>query len=306
MGFQSIWSLMNSVVWINLLPKLEPLLQEEKARKTLEAYHERVQQRLEQLSGYYNEWVKDIPEDERGLMPNTHDGARLPCLLALAQADDAQGDLSLEDFLPLSGQVLIEAKVYLTHAKEIAVMMLQDDIHKMPDYDVWYAELESLSADDALSRHYALFECEEQYDVCNTGIVAFEELHSHWRMAHPQTAWGTAGPPQLHVAPGTPAKLLTRIRCRGSYRVGGEMLDAVRLPRNTPRAVLDELVKSGRLYCACGDPSMPPPAELDWLTLVSSVRRHLFKMLPLTLFAHTQYSHVSGHIDKFQRRIDDL
>ncbi len=297
---------MNSVVWINLLPKLEPLLQKEKERKTREAYHGRVERRLEQLSSYYAEWVKDITEDERRLMPNTRDGARLPCLLALAQANDAKGDLSLEDFLPLSGQVLIEAKAYLTRAKEIAVMMLQDNIDKMPDYEVWYAELEALSTDDALSRHYALFECEEQYDVCNTGIITFEELHAHWRTAHPKTAWGTAGPPQLHVAPGTPAKLLTRIRCRGSYRVGGEMLDAVRLPRNSPRAVLDELVKSARLYCACGDPSMPPPGDLDWLKLVSSVRRHLFGMLPLTLFVRTQYSHVSGHIDTFQRRIDDL
>ncbi len=33
---------------------------------------------------------------------------------------------------------------------------------------------------------------------------------------------------------------------------------------------MDDLVWSGRLYCACGDPALPLPEKLTWAKLVSA------------------------------------
>ncbi|KAI0631515.1 hypothetical protein C8Q77DRAFT_141956 [Trametes polyzona] len=251
-----------------------------------EAYNNRVHQRSKQLSGRYVDWVQDISEQERALMPNPCDGALLPCLYDLARCNDAQGDITHEDFLALAGQVLVQARAYAARARATAVQMLLDGMWYLPESEAqesWAKELEGLSTDEALSRHYALFECKRISGVCDTGIFTFEELHAHWRTAHPQHSWGTAASPPPHHQLNARCKLITHICTWGSYRVGGAMLDAVGIPRETPRTELDGLVKAGRLYCSCGDPSMPLPEDSDWRTL---------------------FGHVAGHVHAFELRME--
>ena len=47
------------------------------------------------------------------------------------------------------------------------------------------------------------------------------------------------------------------------------ILDAAGIPEDTWVSDLTQLVSSGRLYCACGNPEIPDPSQLTWADFVS-------------------------------------
>ena len=55
--------------------------------------------------------------------------------------------------------------------------------------------------------------------------------------------------------------------------IARQVLTAVDIPLDTPPSQLDDFVRTGRIYCSCGDPDMPLPNELGWITFVSLYTR---------------------------------
>lgn len=253
--------------WKYLRPKLKALIQEEKERRVRAAFDDRVTHRMGQIAGFFDNFFVDIPDEQRCLLPNEFDACHLPSLLALAQQNDAQGDVAEADFLALTTQVRQEVDAYKSRAREIAVMMIGDRTWCKAERHAWNSTLTKLPPEQVLTRHYALFRCSETPE-CQTGPLAFEALHAHWRAAHPQTAWGSSAFDTVWNTTSS-SKLRNRIGVCGDFKVGGEILKAVGLRLGTRMKKLDDLVRSGRLYCSCGDPALPPPEELDWAKLVS-------------------------------------
>lgn len=251
-----------STVWHNIQPKLEALLEEEKARRMKDAFEARVRVRLHQISVFYKDFVAKMPEAERALMPNLLNAHRLASIAALARANDAQGDVARADFAALGLQLREDVEAYKVEARATAAALMHQCANYKPAAKACQEELAEISADDAVTRHYALFRCNlwPHPEDMQTDYLTFEQLHDHWRTQHPMAEWGA--PPTARRSPWLDAS------CSGDFFVGGQILDAAGLPRDTPIAVLTDLVRSGRLYCSCGDPALPLPEELDWPKLV--------------------------------------
>ncbi|KAI0773190.1 hypothetical protein BD413DRAFT_314671 [Trametes elegans] len=267
-------------VWTNLRPKLEDLLQQERRRRAQVAFEKRRWMRIQQIGAFYEFFVVDMPGVDRRLMPNVYDAGQLPSLLELAERNNAQGDVGLSEFLGVLANACAETDVYLSRAKEIAVERLAEggrdwhyDVEHEPraaEREQCNAELQTLSPDETLTRYYAIYSC-RGYRGCNIRALTFEEIHAHWRTTHPYVAWGSPHEPQLNKRSGDAGLRSGSLENDGSYGGGGMILDAVGLPRDTPISTLDELVQSGRLYCACGDPSLPPPGALNWAKLFAHI-----------------------------------
>ena len=141
-------------VWNNLLPKLEEQLALEQDRRTQEAFDERVDDRLDLIVLWYDEYVdENLPESERSPMSNLCDARELPSLFALAQSNDAQGELSHEAFLALTDQVLADAEEHKARAKrELANTLCRNSVCRA-------LGLADVPPEDALQRYCAYFEC---------------------------------------------------------------------------------------------------------------------------------------------------
>ncbi|CDO73860.1 hypothetical protein BN946_scf185016.g17 [Trametes cinnabarina] len=237
--------------WKTLRPKLEEMIQERKREDYEWSIREDVNRRNKQIAGFYEEFIQSLSEAEQALMPGAHDACQLPCLASLARRNDAKGDVSLEEFQALTDQVLQEAEAYKVRAKEAAVKQLIERANWCA-HEEWLRDLQGLTPDEALQRYYALFRCNSR-QRCDVKYVAFEDMHRHFRTAHPWESWGTSWRPDHEV-----------FECAVYPRDSANILKAVGLPTSTPLSVLDKLIKAGRLYCSCRDPDLPPPEELDW------------------------------------------
>lgn len=253
---------MMNIVWHNIQHKLEALLEEEKARRIKDAFEARVRVRLQQISVFYKDFVAETPEAERVLMPNLFNANRLASIAALARADDAQGEVARADFAALGPQLLEDVEAYKVEARATAAALMHQYANYRPATQACQEDLDGISADDAVTRHYALFRCNmwPHPEDMPTEYLTFEQMHDHWRTQHPNAEWC--------ARPTNGRSSWMDAGCSGDFVVGGKTLDAVGLPRDTPIAALTDLVRSGRLYCSCGDPALPLPEELDWAKLV--------------------------------------
>lgn len=255
------------------------MLQEEKKRRTEAAYAFRLEARLNQISAFYNEVIlQPMSAAQRALMPNLFNFHRLPSIAALARQNDAQGDVTRDEFFALMPQILQEVEVYKTEAKAAALSVLHRALGYKPEVAGWKEDLEGLSADEALTRQYALFGCHMPSHPWrqNPYHLTFEQMHDHWRTDHPEAGWVV---PEEYEG----RSIRKDIWCSGEYVLGGKMLDSAGLPRDTPIAVLTGLIRAGRLYCSCGDPAMPLPEELDWPKLVSAQGSSCLSLISLML-----------------------
>ncbi|EIW52708.1 uncharacterized protein TRAVEDRAFT_53148 [Trametes versicolor FP-101664 SS1] len=261
-------------IWKNIKPKLEALLLEEKESRIREALEARAEERLDQISGYYDDFVEGLPEANRTLLPNLYDARYLPCIQALSLEHDGQGVVAREEFLALTAQILQEVEAYKTKAKATAATAMAECFSRWgPQTRV--EELHHLNPDQAMTRHYAVFECAMKGhppDV-EARYLSFEAMHNHWRVYHPTVKWG------FRIAEGSGA--WGYIRCSGEPSIGKEgnlILDAAGLPHDTPMSVLTELLQSGRLYCLCEDPALPSPEQLDWPMFLAHVVEDLTRI----------------------------
>ncbi|KAH9895856.1 hypothetical protein C8Q73DRAFT_689792 [Cubamyces lactineus] len=247
-------------IWNNVQPKLLALIHQEAERRTHEEFQARVKLRLHSIAGYVDVVTKQMPESERELLPNTYDLHHLPLLLALAKKDDAQGDVAIADVLALVAELPSELALYKTRAQDLAVKILADSLEaRSASEQLLKEEVTSLPSETIITRHYAVFRCNPIF--CSTDPRSFRDMHAHWRTAHPQRPWGNVDDTWfIQPFPGV-------LECQ----VGQNMLEAAGLPLDTPIDTLTELIRSGRLYCNCQDPALPPPEQLDWPKLLVHV-----------------------------------
>ncbi|KAI0739390.1 hypothetical protein C8Q80DRAFT_1198414 [Daedaleopsis nitida] len=262
-------------IWNNLRPKLEARIALARDRRIEEELNERIDVRLDQILDFFDQYLQeDVPEKERGLVPNDLDFCELPSIAALARRDDAQGHVSRADFSAVTEQMLIDIAAYKTQAKEMLLASFRkDDGHPHSMRSL----LEGLSADEAFSRCFAYFSCCS--DECDDRLsyATYAECHAHWREEHPDEAWMSEHP----------------------YRKGWRLIEFTydvpevaravlmtnEIPLDTTQEVLDRWVREGRLYCSCGDPDMPAPGELSFAKLLEHLVhyqrydwRRIFKM----------------------------
>ncbi|KAI0755804.1 hypothetical protein C8Q74DRAFT_1452363 [Fomes fomentarius] len=247
-------------IWTNLRPKLEAQIAVERQRQIVNERVERAFNRLcdmiELFEGYIEE---NMPEEERTLMPNWVDFAKLPSVQALMHRDDAQGNISTAEFTAAVPEMLRDIEQYKAHAKVAIVEHIRQHHPEMQ------RTLEGVEPADALERYYAYFVCASS-DCGRVSYATFAEYHAHWRTDHTDHKW-MAEDPEMKEWP----------RVWLSYslpQVARGVLCANEIALDTPQRLLNEWVREGRLYCACGDPIMPLPNELDFAKLMEHIIKH--------------------------------
>ncbi|KAM5540119.1 hypothetical protein V8D89_006259 [Ganoderma adspersum] len=242
-------------IWNNIGTKLVEQLAVEKERRIQEAFQTRVNIRLDVIIQWYDDYLEEhLTTAEQSLMPNHCDARMLPSLLSLAQADDARGVVPREAFVALTEQMLADTEAYKARVKRTLAELVCD----VPEWNTQTSdETDELPDDVILQRFCAYF-------MCRAGCgrfsyfpyLTYDELHAHWREAHPEKSWirvNKLGTPTVAHLALYPQALAPR-----------HALEAVGIPLDTPRSVLDGWTREGRLFCACEHPEMPLPAEMSW------------------------------------------
>lgn len=156
------------------------------------------------------------------------------------------------------------------------------------------AELGSEAASPLANRYYSevlsmpcsLSVCAE----CFAGPLAFPLIHVHWREEHPDiSVWRTTKPNRDPYALKIATDMSVRVKFWREGIVAVQMMlsRAVGIVADATVAQLNKVVKSGRLHCSCGDPSIPDVSQLTWADLVShhlvvdacAVPEHILKSL---------------------------
>ena len=257
-------------VWANLRPKLEVLLAEEKQRRINVRYAKRREKRRKQIGRYYEAFLAhEFTAAERVLMPNTYTAVRLPVLEALAEKDNANGPVPRQDFYAVRPELRAQAEEYKQEYRSLLAETLAEEIstcsRHLPSSIVRKTELKRLRnapADKLLQHPMAVFQC----SLCSQEdheMFAYPELHEHWRETHPDQPWS-----QDEFCNGK--RRVTPMVFIETASLVGAILNAIGLSENLTLSELTALVQSGRLYCACGDPSLPLPTELSWVKLAST------------------------------------
>ena len=105
--------------------------------------------------------------------------------------------------------------------------------------------------------------------------LPWRAMYAHWREAHPHTSiWDPDEPDYRSVS------FHFRYRNEGES-LARQVISRLRTSGFGPHSLdiegLDKLVQCGRLYCACGDPSLPLPSDLTWAELVSAHKSYSLK-----------------------------
>ncbi|KAI0643288.1 hypothetical protein C8Q79DRAFT_170031 [Trametes meyenii] len=243
-------------IWKKICPRLERILKSERNTREAQAREQRVKDRLTTILPLYEEFVKGLTSlGPDVFLPNDYDARNLPSIQALARHETKE--ITPEAIAALEPALLDDLRSYNTNVKALAAAVVNRKPWNPVELELGYFNKET--ADAELARHDALFRCD--IDRCGIAVATLREIHEHWRTAHRGLPWFT------------PVGMLgTGITHAEVLKLGEEVLDAAGLPRDTPQHVLDKLVKQGFLRCVCGDPTLPPPAELDWAALLRHIK----------------------------------
>lgn len=208
--------------------------------------------------------IEKLPAGEldgihRDMLPNVTDAAELFSELIEGLVDDSDPITSVDD---IGGDTAELWEVLDTYKSEVIDALAQSipGAHN----DIYGADTRKV-----LARASALFVCKEcssvKPKVAGGPVMAeaWPKINAHWRTCHPNESFYEAG--QGIDDPRVRAKWWWE-----GHNTVKAILDAAGLSQaRTAKIVgLEQLVREGRLFCGCGDPSLEQPAELTWGKLV--------------------------------------
>ncbi|PIL34344.1 hypothetical protein GSI_03119 [Ganoderma sinense ZZ0214-1] len=237
--------------------------------------------RLTEVGDWYEHLVAHhaAADLDRRTLPNRHDGGRV--FNSLAWENESRVRVDERTFYDRVGpdrdaRALLQPRIQHT-MHELAALVPFDwrilaGVTKDPDLESGSAlavDADSIGGLEdetelALERLDTLFVCRE----CGARGLPWPEIHGHWREQHPDTSFWcrkTAG------SRGKQPKV--RLWADGREVVRA-ILDEAGLTKDLGRTRLDKLVRTGQLYCACGDPGMALRGDLDWVKFVHHVWAH--------------------------------
>lgn len=259
----------------------------------------RYEARLTQLRGYYDRFINHYYSDEVDLLPNNKLGAYF--LQRYAARDFARGKMpehtrayywsisddigdTLDEYTQFMKQSFAALALGIEHTPNDTRHEENEDItSRMARFQsrcelMKRAEKESLEVEvnRILVRPDALFMCR----ICSAStrkVYAYRAAHVHWREAHSdELCWFRRISPKHGIQIMIPAGFDL---WKDGAPVVSQILHAAQLPESNSRdpEVLDNYVMRGRLFCVCGDPSLPTPSKMDWGQLVSLLARRLHR-----------------------------
>ncbi|RPD73004.1 hypothetical protein L226DRAFT_536838 [Lentinus tigrinus ALCF2SS1-7] len=258
------------------------------------AFYVRVKARYVEIEYWYERLFAshDIGDFERDMLPDTYDGARLWASLAAGDINNARR--SIDSIFPFGStdEILGHLKKYKEEVqqslaalvpKQVAKALLPATVPKRRGN-----QQKQECPGDMLERASVFFSCTS----CGERALPWSKVNVHWHERHPDIHFFDDG--------GWPRKKLHVRFWEEGHQTVQKILAVLRFGSQTSAAHLDSLVKSGRLYCACGDPSLELPDELIWAKLVKHLHVHLemnyaFKNTHLMVFKGRVVTWIDDH-----------
>ncbi|RPD67497.1 hypothetical protein L226DRAFT_566197 [Lentinus tigrinus ALCF2SS1-7] len=264
---------LNDRIWKTARPKLEALIEQRQQARLQAAFEARLKERQAEFAPYYEDFVKTVPEAERSFMPNLHDASALPCIVAILSESNAETPITLGRLVPIQASLRDEALQYIADAKRDLVKMQHDERQRFVSTKESLPAYAAAQVDAELAKASSLFIC---HHCPLEASLSAQDICTHWRMEHPHLKWNDNWPPNEHSdrrrRPSDRPKKLPWVSARWQgEKAAKEALKALDVEEDTSHAELDELVRSGQLVCACGDPRLPPAHESSWGILLSHV-----------------------------------
>ncbi|RPD58196.1 hypothetical protein L226DRAFT_142665 [Lentinus tigrinus ALCF2SS1-7] len=246
------------------LPPKNPwqVAEEERLRERREAVarHKRIETRKGELEMWYQIFVcllLDRSAYDYSTFPNVYDGARLWDYLIDSQARTPIASCTFLDALGEDLDAKIDSYVYKVEdaLKALIVDPGIPRIGRDGRQIYWY---QNSNKSVLLERPIAMFTC----DKCDKDAeFPWPDINVHWCTAHPHDSiWARNN-------------VLNLSWWRDGARTAEEIVYATGLEAMAILS-LDLAVKTGRLYCSCGDPSLEQPEKLNWAKLVRHVLEH--------------------------------
>ncbi|KAI0946250.1 hypothetical protein AcV7_010278 [Taiwanofungus camphoratus] len=230
-------------IWDNIRPKLETLIQHMHESYCLKKcdYSQAGAPRIGPMG------QQRLHTHYLALVNNTDFGTPLPNFVTFCDLAGVKRLLDMDDDSFYSDQTQSRLVFALQAVTEEHILRVKRWLAcKQWSYNAVY----SFETNDwILARASSLFFC-----ACHRcPSLPYPNIYEHFHAEHPLTPWTWN-----HI-------YLERLLPR-------RILVAVGLPEDTSLSYADELVHTGRLYCFCGDPRLPPPANCSWAALITHIK----------------------------------
>ncbi|KAI0702400.1 hypothetical protein C8T65DRAFT_264045 [Cerioporus squamosus] len=231
--------------------------EEERLREDKEAIaqHERLQLRYGELEKWYQVvdlMYLDEETYDHAKLPNVYDGARLWEDLV---DSDARTEIDARTFLDTLDELDEKFETYEDAVSDALAALVLELPSEAQD-----GGGEASDATESLALPIAMFAC-TKCDECVA--LPWPDINAHWRTAHPRESIWLSYDSDLKVS-----------WWEEGVRVAKQILDALPSLRGLALTELDDAVRTGKLYCSCGDPSLDHPKKLSWAKLVHHVYSH--------------------------------
>lgn len=246
-SFQSRFDLVFSV-WKIIQPKLEALIEEEKAKKLERARKNRIIDRASEFKPFWDSLIPDIINAYENVIPTFSDAQELPAIAELLAEDNAHTPVTEKRFLARKDAILADIPGYQTRVKRELVK------YGVPSLTAPTTQIADEDLDLSILNHAStLFRCPGSW-TCKM-LLPYPDIFSHEHIA-------------LGVVGTFVSSSLSRLRPTNKVKpMAIQVLKALGLPEDTPASVVSEL--NGRFICRCGHPNHREP--MDFGALVSSL-----------------------------------
>lgn len=261
---------MRVAVWQTIKPILVSEIIAEKARKERKALQQRMNNRHSEITLHYATFKSKLDPSvhTNSALPIAIEVCALPSVKALIMRDDAHKSISYEDFAAVADALPAE------HATQSA--QLKHDLAAMLRRNSMLAR--SLTRvhepDEILERACAYFSCNQCHCTTAAKPQSYLSIYRHWLVWHPHLAWEPQNwPPNIFskASRDTPWVDVAHADVKQALAI----LTAVRLPLETTKKQVDDMVISERLRCMCGEPrrySIEPETWLDLVRVLICIR----------------------------------
>ncbi|CDO77221.1 hypothetical protein BN946_scf184747.g34 [Trametes cinnabarina] len=266
-------------IWKMIRPKLEVLIEQKRDDDRRAAFEARLKDRRDEFKPLYDAFVEHVlTGDDHDFAPSWHDACLLPCIVELTTRSDASQVVTEARVVAILDRLIAEVNEYTCRAKRDLLEMVHREEHERQRRAVPPMPPCTMQVIDAeLAKGSSLFICHRC--PLKTALSA-RDICKHWRIEHSDLQWNDAWPidelfDRRRKRSEWPKLLPWVCAMQAGAHHAKKALEVLGLPEDSSHAMLDQLVKEGRLICRCGSPKLRPSSECSWAVLIHHVAEEI-------------------------------
>ncbi|OBZ73144.1 hypothetical protein A0H81_06913 [Grifola frondosa] len=239
-------------IWDRIRPLLEAKIQAQRDQE-MDKY---ISLRRAKIQNHYRTLPMIIDPSNSAIVPNETDFLLLPSISTFTSRNQVYLASTHDRFMAYHDSIMKDiAQFRLTVKRDLVAILRADPLFGREEHPE--SELDAV-----LSRPSSLFGCFLCINNFGMSTVGYPAIYHHWMIAHSDRSWSA----EVSLSPENP---ISHIFTQSTS--ANTMVKALHLPEDTSIIVLDDMVRTGRLACQCGDPLLPPASSWSWGGLVAHI-----------------------------------